>query len=387
MCAVKWNIDLVKDYVNKNGDGDILITDIYKNSNTKLEYKCHICNEIYSIDWNSFIKGYRHYMCPANEDRGKGKRIPYEEVKKYYEDNGYILISETYKNASEKLETICPNGHIYMSRFSDFKQGYRCPICFHIKKNIDQTFTLDYVKNYILEHGDGDILVSEKYVKCKEKIKILCHTCEKEYAMTFDGFKQGKRCRNCSYVKSGKDKSDKLIFSGHNLGEENPNLLLEWDWNKNTINPYEICSNSKLSAFWICSKCGESYKTRIDHRAGKSKTGCPFCKFSKGELEIKKYLKNFKIDYIPQYQFKDCKHKKSLPFDFYLTKYNICLEYSGRQHFCPIDYFGGEKAFNEQKRRDKIKEDYCKNNKIPLMIIPYWEFDNIENILIRELNL
>ena len=163
MCAVKWNIDLVKDYVNKNGDGDILITDIYKNSNTKLEYKCHICNEIYSIDWNSFIKGYRHYMCPE-KDRGKGKRTPYEEVKQYYEDHGYILISKEYKNINEKLETLCPNNHTYMSLFYYFKQGYRCPICSHNKKNIDQTFTLDYVKNYILEHGDGDILISEKYI-------------------------------------------------------------------------------------------------------------------------------------------------------------------------------------------------------------------------------
>jgi hypothetical protein len=387
MCAVKWNIDLVKKYIEENGNGDILITDTYKNSNTKLEYKCHMCNEIYSIDWNSFIKGYRHYMCSANEDRGKGKRLLYEDVKKYYEENGYTLVSKKYKNSNKKLETRCPNDHVYFCRFSDFKKGYRCSICSHAQRNINQTFKIDYVKKYILEHGNGDILISKDYIKCKEKLQILCHICNKEYTITFDGFRHGKRCLDCSYVKRGKEKSKKLISSGHNLGEENLDLLLEWDWNKNTISPYEICSNSKLSAFWICIKCGKSYETRIDHRAGKSKTGCPFCKLSKGELEVKRCLENFKINYIPQYKFKDCRYKKLLPFDFYFKEYNTCLEYLGQQHFYVIDFFGGEKAFEEQKRRDKIKKDYCHNKEIKLIEIPYWEFNDIENILIKELNL
>ena len=36
---------------------------------------------------------------------------------------------------------------------------------------------------------------------------------------------------------------------------------------------------------------------------------------------------------------------------------------------------------------DKIKSDYCKNNNIKLVIIPYWDFDNIEQILTKELNI
>ena len=386
MCAVKWNIDLVRDYVEKNGSGEMLISTVYKNSNTKLEYRCRVCNDIYSIDWNSFIKGYRHHLCPS-KDRGKGLRIPYAEVKQYYEDAGYVLISETYKTVSEKLKTICPNNHVYLSRFSDFKRGYRCGICSHIKQGIEQTFTLDYIRNYILLYGDGDILISQERLGCKEKIEIFCHMCQKNYFMVFDRFKSGNRCRDCSYIKRGKERSDKLIFDGHNLGEENPDLLLEWDWSKNAISPYRVCSNSKIAVFWLCPKCGKSYEAKIGHRAGKSKSGCPFCKVSKGELKIRKCLENHKIKYVDQYEFKDCKCKKLLPFDFYLTEYNICLEYSGQQHFYAIDYFGGEKAFEAQKRRDDIKKDYCFSKKIKLIEIPYWDFNNIENILIKELNL
>lgn len=32
-------------------------------------------------------------------------------------------------------------------------------------------------------------------------------------------------------------------------------------------------------------------------------------------------------------------------------------------------------------KRDKIKKKYCKENNVELLVIPYWEFHNIEKIL------
>lgn len=40
----------------------------------------------------------------------------------------------------------------------------------------------------------------------------------------------------------------------------------------------------------------------------------------------------------------------------------------------------------KQKRYDKMKDNYCKMNNIELLRIPYWEFDNVENILDLYLN-
>jgi len=57
------------------------------------------------------------------------------------------------------------------------------------------------------------------------------------------------------------------------------------------------------------------------------------------------------------------------------------IEYQGRQHYEAIDYFGGEPKFEMRKKCDKIKKDYCANHNIPLLIIPYWDFDNIHVIL------
>lgn len=52
-----------------------------------------------------------------------------------------------------------------------------------------------------------------------------------------------------------------------------------------------------------------------------------------------------------------------------------------------VDYFGGEEALKSTQSRDKIKTNYCKEHSIKLIRIPYWEFDNIEEILNKELEV
>lgn len=99
--------------------------------------------------------------------------------------------------------------------------------------------------------------------------------------------------------------------------------------------------------------------------------GCPKCNTSKGEKIIANWLITNNISYEPQKTFDGCRNKLPLPFDFYLTDYNIAIEYNGKQHYEPIDYFGGQKAFDNVIMRDKIKEDYCRKNNIRLIKIAY----------------
>ena len=47
------------------------------------------------------------------------------------------------------------------------------------------------------------------------------------------------------------------------------------------------------------------------------------------------------------------------------------IEYDGKQHFEPIDWFGGIEGFNKQKQRDIIKDNYCKLNNILLLRLPF----------------
>ena len=66
---------------------------------------------------------------------------------------------------------------------------------------------------------------------------------------------------------------------------------------------------------------------------------------------------------------------------FYLPKYNMLIEYQGKQHECAVEFFGGEEKFKIQQEHDKRKREYAKLNNFILLEIWYYDFDNIEEIL------
>ena len=71
---------------------------------------------------------------------------------------------------------------------------------------------------------------------------------------------------------------------------------------------------------------------------------------------------------------------------FYLPKYNKLIEYQGEYHDGTARN-QNKKQFKKQQEHDERKRKYAKDNDIDLLEIWYWDFKNIENILIKELNL
>lgn len=118
--------------------------------------------------------------------------------------------------------------------------------------------------------------------------------------------------------------------------------------------------------------CGNETIVHIGNiRSGRtSSCGCLEGK-SIGEKLINDILTKNCIDFIPQKRFDDCKNILTLPFDFYLPKYNTCIEFDGIQHFKPIEFFGGENEFKRLKTNDTIKTEYCRLNNINLIRLPY----------------
>lgn len=113
-------------------------------------------------------------------------------------------------------------------------------------------------------------------------------------------------------------------------------------------------------------------------------------KKSKGEEKIEQYLKDNNIEYIPQKKFIDLVSDKDklLPYDFYLVNRNIIIEFDGKQHDEYIPYFHkSKKAFEELVKRDKLKNKYATDNGIKLIRIKEHDYDNIEDILNKELNI
>ena len=100
-----------------------------------------------------------------------------------------------------------------------------------------------------------------------------------------------------------------------------------------------------------------------------------------------KYNKNY---FIPQKEFDGLigLGNKNLSYDHYIPKYNLLIEYHGGQH---EKFTRGihktMKDFEKQLEHDNRKCIYAENNNINLLIIWYWDYDKIEEILEKELNL
>lgn len=112
--------------------------------------------------------------------------------------------------------------------------------------------------------------------------------------------------------------------------------------------------------------------------------------FSQGENTIWNWLNYNKIKFEFQKRFSDCKDKNTLPFDFFIPKYNLCIEFQGSQHYDPGFYIRKKKSQEEgmkkyliQKKHDEIKKNYCIQNNINFLEIKYTE--NIENCLEKAL--
>ena len=121
-------------------------------------------------------------------------------------------------------------------------------------------------------------------------------------------------------------------------------------------------------------------------RNGKS-TSCGCQKFSKGEEKIAFLLTSAKIPFIAQWTKHSCIFPDSFclaKFDFYVDNKYI-IEFDGKQHF---EYSGlgwdNENNFYITQFRDQYKNQWCYDNNIPIIRIPY---THLKKIVIDDLRL
>jgi very-short-patch-repair endonuclease len=87
------------------------------------------------------------------------------------------------------------------------------------------------------------------------------------------------------------------------------------------------------------------------------------------------------IEHEREKSFDTCRDIKVLPFDFWVTGQPVLIEYDGKHHYEPIDYFGGEESFAKTQKHDRIKNAWAESNGYRLIRIPYWEKSNIGDVL------
>ena len=295
------------------------------------------------------------------------KKLTYQEVKEYIESFNYVLLDDVYIDNKTKLKMICPCGHEWECNFRNFKIGRRCRDCSYKIRAEKQSHSYEYIKEYIESYGYK--LLSTEYKNNREKLKIMCEEGH-IFEMEFSTFQRGSRCPKCQGVYRYNYKEVKEYYN--EFGYE----LISQEYNG---------ANEMLIA-----KCPEGHLLECTFNSFKNNNArCDLCKEkikSKGEDVILEILTSLNIEFLKEHNFKDCKGKRrTLPFDFYLPQYNICIEYDGTPHYKLGAYKNGLLDLMNRKYLDNVKSQYCKNNNIELIRIPYWEKDSIKEILNRKL--
>lgn len=291
----------------------------------------------------------------------------FEEDIKLWGNGEYRVIGK-YVNNKIKIgmrHVVC--GNEYLVSPTNFQKGRRCPKC-SLKVVIEAGHrnaktSLKYSEEFKIRVSKDYILLNE-YKNSSEKVLVKHKKCNHIYLVTPYAILKGSKCPNCSHNKK---------------------ITTEWlsnYINQETSGEYELVGkyiNKKHKITIYHHKCNRTYQANyIDFKYGKR---CVCSKRSKGEEAIKLFLEELSINNTPQWREHTCKHVNKLSFDFLISENSFCIEYDGQQHFRNVPYWGGRKEKEIVIKRDIIKNQYCIDNNIPLLRIPYWEKENIESIL------
>jgi DNA-directed RNA polymerase subunit RPC12/RpoP len=329
--------------------------------------------------------------------RTQGRNCPYCSGKRVNSENCLLnvnpsLAQEWHPTKNGKLDpsmvTCSSNkrvwwkglcGHEWDDTINHRNSGRGCPFCAGKRVNITNclaTVNPELIRQWNFSKNK-DI---SPYDITPGSDKIVWWICERGHEWKTQIKNRAIHGNECPYCVG-----NKLTYE-NSLQYTNPELSSEWHPTKNgNVTPSNVFAFSNKKYWWMCSE-GHEWEANVSDRS--RGRGCPICKESKGERFISSFLKKEFINFESQYVIEQCKNVKPLPFDFAIfdDKKLICLiEYQGEQHYKALDYFGGEEGFEQRKINDNIKRKYCIENNIPLIEIPYWEFDNLELFLTNEL--
>ena len=280
--------------------------------------------------------------------------------------DGTIKIIGEYIGSNHKTRFRCETcQNEWMARPESVLRGTKCPKCSNKSVKSGNGF-LTNLKN---KHGTR-ITTTDLYVRANIKMSFKCNICGNIWSARPYNILSGKGCPECANnrMKKSSEQVLKEIQNAHN-----GNIIILGDY-----------INGRTKTKFHCTVCGLKWLSIPAHIMNGH--GCPKCNFSKGENKIEKYLEKRKLQFTPQYSFSNCKHKRTLPFDYavIINDQIILIEYDGIFHY--KDVFG-KKDLEGQQNRDGIKNEFCKNNDIKLIRIPYWDYENIERILDFEFEL
>jgi len=279
--------------------------------------------------------------------------------------NEYLILSEPSNNKDKVSIKHRKCGREFeRSMVNHIHAGQECPYCSAGKK--DTRYWKEMCKNIYEEEYE----ILGLPIKSNDVVLIKHNKCGRTIEKSMDSLILKKRgCKYCyQNFQISIDKWQERCDLTH--GKDSFLILKQ---------PRNL--NSRVFVRHTC--CNNEFETSMSSLV-KLASGCYFCNSSKGENKILIFLKERNIEYKKEKTFDGCKHINKLRFDFYLPKYNLCIEYDGIHHFIDNIF---DQSLVSYKEKDEIKNKFCIDNNIDLVRIPYTDYPNIDRILIEKLNI
>ena len=182
----------------------------------------------------------------------------------------------------------------------------------------------------------------------------------------------------------------KKVVKSNSLPITHPELIKEWDFEKNDISPHQINFGAHIDVWWKC-KINPTHIWKTSPRARK---GCPFCDLtpqSRQELIITFELLKFFKDLNPR-GYKTRLNGRLRAIDIFIPDLNLAIEFDGsywHKDNRAMDKIKSEMLMDEGYKVIRIREHPLKkihDNDI-VSKLPYNGKEITDNILMRILEL
>ena len=304
----------------------------------------------------------------------KGRK-PYTQeqvINKFKKIHGdkYIYNQVDYQRMNKAVTVTCPIHGNFLITPSKHCIGQGCPKCGLIKRSQSQAMNDEEFISKCSVIYNGKYTYNKTHINgnLHNKVIVTCPT-HGDFEQIAQDHLKGHGCIKCA-IDNSKLKNKEFI--------ERSNVLHNcfYQYNKTEID------GIKNEVTITCPIHGDFKQTPEVHLKG---SGCPICKQSHLENEVRKFLSENNIEFEQQKTFEWLRHKNPMFLDFYLPKYNVAIECQGEQHFKPINYFGGECNFLNVTERDKLKFELCKQHNMKLIYFTHCNYQ-YHCILITSLN-
>lgn len=409
----KMSYDEIMERIHQYHPNIILDKENYINTKHRCKAKCEVCG----YEWNAIVGDlvFKHTNCPkcANQFHNKEEKMKnlWQRVNFVNETLNYEIIDIELDNKNIYVHFICPKHGKQIENLKWFLSGKGCKICLgEQNKLLKGQKVLERVKQIL---GDKYDYSKFNYIDAYTKVTLICphhgefqkyvtdiwngegcYQCAMERRLTQIKVSKEEWVEKCKEVHKGK--YDYSLVNFNKLGDEVEIICpVHGSYicsSKNHYYGYGICPQCNLrkkltqtdfierskkihnnkynyskveyigyttAVVIVCPEHGEYWQKPSDHLDG---CGCPICRESHLEREIRTALELNSVDLIAQHKF-DWLGQQSL--DFYLPQYNIAIECQGSQHFIDTKLF--KDTVEGNKKRDKRKRTLCQENNVELI--------------------